>query len=241
MYRIYELDPGPTEEPEDTSLNQEETRKRRFGRKSVIIVILIVILLSILVISVCLMMLMKEEAPSITEFHSSTKVLPVGHTAQFSCDAGGTPEPTVEWLHNGRPLERDSTDNQSEPAAWLERGFLFIRGVKSGVNTVFCMATNSAGTANHTAELLVVVMPAKEEAPSITEFHSSTKVLPVGHTAQFSCDAGGTPEPTVEWLHNGRPLERDSTDNQSEPAAWVERGFLFVRGVKSGVNTVCCM
>ncbi|CAL8290506.1 unnamed protein product [Lota lota] len=73
------------------------------------------------------------------------------------------------------------------------------------------------------------VMPAKEEAPSITEFHSSTKVLPVGHTAQFSCDAGGTPEPTVEWLHNGRPLERDSTDNQSEPAAWVERGFLFVR------------
>ncbi|CAL8290680.1 unnamed protein product [Lota lota] len=100
-------------------------------------------------------MLVKEEAPSITEFHSSTKVLPLGHTAQFSCDAGGTPEPTVEWLHNGRPLERDSTDNQSEPVAWVERGFLFVRGVKSGVNTVCCMATNSAGSANHTAELLV--------------------------------------------------------------------------------------
>lgn len=97
----------------------------------------------------------KEEAPSITEFHSSSEVLPVGRTARFTCHASGTPEPTVEWLHNGRPLERNSTDDQSEPAAWVERGFLLVRGVRSGVNTVCCVATNSAGTANHSAELLV--------------------------------------------------------------------------------------
>ncbi|XP_059899823.1 uncharacterized protein LOC132451385 isoform X2 [Gadus macrocephalus] len=95
----------------------------------------------------------EEEAPSITEFHSSTHVLPVGQTARYTCHAGGTPEPTVEWLHNGRPLERDGTDDQSE--AWVERGFLFIRGGRYGVNTVCCMASNSAGTANHSAELLV--------------------------------------------------------------------------------------
>uniref|UniRef100_A0A8C5CLN9 B30.2/SPRY domain-containing protein n=1 Tax=Gadus morhua TaxID=8049 RepID=A0A8C5CLN9_GADMO len=86
----------------------------------------------------------EEEAPSITEFHSSTHVLPVGQTARYTCHAGGTPEPTVEWLHNGRPLERDGTDDQSE--AWVERGFLFIRGGRYGVNTVCCMASNSAGT-----------------------------------------------------------------------------------------------
>uniref|UniRef100_A0A8C4ZBN9 B30.2/SPRY domain-containing protein n=1 Tax=Gadus morhua TaxID=8049 RepID=A0A8C4ZBN9_GADMO len=95
----------------------------------------------------------EEEAPSIKEFHSSTHVLPVGQTARYTCHAGGTPEPTVEWLHNGRPLERDGTDDQSE--AWVERGFLFIRGGRYGVNTVCCMASNSAGTANHSAELLV--------------------------------------------------------------------------------------
>ncbi|CAL8239714.1 unnamed protein product, partial [Gadus morhua 'NCC'] len=95
----------------------------------------------------------EEEAPSITEFHSSTHVLPVGQTARYTCHAGGTPEPTVEWLHNGRPLERDGTDDQSE--AWVERGFLFVRGGRYGVNTVCCMASNSAGTANHSAELLV--------------------------------------------------------------------------------------
>ncbi|CAL8309154.1 unnamed protein product [Gadus morhua 'NCC'] len=95
----------------------------------------------------------EEEAPSITEFHSSTHVLPVGQTARYTCHAGGTPEPTVEWLHNGRPLERGGTDDQSE--AWVERGFLFVRGGRYGVNTVCCMASNSAGTANHSAELLV--------------------------------------------------------------------------------------
>ncbi|CAL8388524.1 unnamed protein product [Arctogadus glacialis] len=95
----------------------------------------------------------EEEAPSITEFHSSTHVLPVGQTARYTCHAGGTPEPTVEWLHNGRPLERDGTDDQSE--AWVERGFLFVRGGRYGVNTVCCVASNSAGTANHSAELLV--------------------------------------------------------------------------------------
>uniref|UniRef100_A0A8C5BG79 B30.2/SPRY domain-containing protein n=1 Tax=Gadus morhua TaxID=8049 RepID=A0A8C5BG79_GADMO len=95
----------------------------------------------------------EEEAPSITEFHSSTHVLPVGQTARYTCHAGGTPEPTVEWLHNGRPLVRDGTDDQSE--AWVERGFLFVRGGRYGVNTVCCMASNSAGTANHSAELLV--------------------------------------------------------------------------------------
>ena len=77
----------------------------------------------------------------------------------------------------------------------------------------------------------------EKEAPSITGFHYSTQVLPAGQTARYTCAAGGTPEPTVEWLHNGRPLERNGRDDQSE--AWVERGFLFVRGARSGVNTVC--
>ncbi|CAL8275009.1 unnamed protein product [Gadus morhua 'NCC'] len=133
MVTISEPDPGLSEEPEDTSLDREETRKRKFG--------------SVMPTEE------EEEAPSITEFHSSTHVLSVGRTARFTCNASGTPEPIIEWLHNGRPLERNGTDNQSE--AWVERGFLFVRGGRYGVKTVCCMASNSAGTANHSAELLV--------------------------------------------------------------------------------------
>uniref|UniRef100_A0A8C5CX59 B30.2/SPRY domain-containing protein n=1 Tax=Gadus morhua TaxID=8049 RepID=A0A8C5CX59_GADMO len=154
---ISEPEPGLSEEPEDTSLDREETRKRRFALWFHITVIVSIGLLSILLISLRFSSVMpteeEEEAPSITEFHSSTHVLPVGQTARYTCHAGGTPEPTVEWLHNGRPLVRDGTDDQSE--AWVERGFLFVRGGRYGVNTVCCMASNSAGTANHSAELLV--------------------------------------------------------------------------------------
>ncbi|CAL8383259.1 unnamed protein product, partial [Gadus morhua 'NCC'] len=157
MVTISEPDPGLSEEPEDTSLDREETRKRRFALCLPITLIVSLGLLIILTISLRLSSVMpteeEEEAPSITEFHSSTHVLPVGQTARYTCHAGGMPEPTVEWLHNGRPLERDGTDDQSE--AWVERGFLFVRGGRYGVNTVCCMASNSAGTANHTAELLV--------------------------------------------------------------------------------------
>ncbi|XP_056441477.1 E3 ubiquitin-protein ligase Midline-1-like [Gadus chalcogrammus] len=157
MDTVSEPDPGLTMEPEDKSLDPRKTSHRRFALKSCNIVLLIFGLLSFLLISLQFSSVMpteeEEEAPSITEFHSSTHVLPVGQTARYTCHAGGTPEPTVEWLHNGRPLERNSTVNQSE--AWVERGFLFVRGGRYGVNTVCCMASNSAGTANHSAELLV--------------------------------------------------------------------------------------
>uniref|UniRef100_A0A8C5BN74 B30.2/SPRY domain-containing protein n=1 Tax=Gadus morhua TaxID=8049 RepID=A0A8C5BN74_GADMO len=192
LVTISEPDPGLSKEPEDMSLDREETGKRRFAGRAKkkaksrrrgsrqrvtmvtisdreetkkrrfalwfhITVIVSIGLLSILLISLRFSSVMpteeEEEAPSITEFHSSTHVLPVGQTARYTCHAGGTPEPTVEWLHNGRPLERDGTDDQSE--AWVERGFLFVRGGRYGVNTVCCMASNSAGTANHSAELLV--------------------------------------------------------------------------------------
>ncbi|XP_030222123.1 neoverrucotoxin subunit beta [Gadus morhua] len=156
MDTVSEPDPGFTMEPEDKSLDPRKT-SHRIALKFCNIVLLIFGLLSILLISLQFSSVMpteeEEEAPSITEFHSSTHVLPMGQTARYTCHAGGTPEPTVEWLHNGRPMERNGTDDQSE--AWVERGFLFVRGVRYGVNTVCCMASNSAGTASHTAELLV--------------------------------------------------------------------------------------
>ena len=95
------------------------------------------------------------EAPVFIDSPSS-KMVSVGDTARFSCRARGKPEPTIEWLHNDRPLKRDRTDDQSEPAVWVDGEDLVIRGVRSGVETVRCVATNSAGTArSDTAKLYV--------------------------------------------------------------------------------------
>ncbi|KAK0140031.1 CD209 antigen-like protein D [Merluccius polli] len=99
---------------------------------------------------------MREEAPQIYGSPSS-KTVSVGNTAIFSCRAWGRPQPTVQWLLDGRLLETDGTDNRPESVVRMNGGYLLLRGVRSGVETVVCMATNSAGTANHTARLLVYV------------------------------------------------------------------------------------
>ncbi|KAK0150624.1 C-type lectin domain family 10 member A [Merluccius polli] len=98
---------------------------------------------------------MREEAPQIYHPPSSMTVS-VGDTAIFSCRAWGRPQPTIQWLLDGRLLETDGTDNRPESVVRMDGGGdLLLRGVRSGVETVLCMATNSAGTANHTARLLV--------------------------------------------------------------------------------------
>ncbi|KAK0136280.1 CD209 antigen-like protein D [Merluccius polli] len=97
---------------------------------------------------------MREEAPQIYDLPSSM-MLSVGNTASFSCRAWGRPQPTIQWLLDGRLLETDGTDNRSASVVRMDGENLNLRGVRSGVETVLCMATNSAGTANHTAWLVV--------------------------------------------------------------------------------------
>ncbi|KAK0140722.1 C-type lectin domain family 4 member K [Merluccius polli] len=94
------------------------------------------------------------EAPQIYDPPSS-KTVSVGETANFSCCARGRPQPTIQWLQDGRLLETNGTDNRSESVVRMDGENLVLRGVRSGVETVLCMATNSAGTANHTAWLPV--------------------------------------------------------------------------------------
>ncbi|KAK0150099.1 C-type lectin domain family 17, member A [Merluccius polli] len=94
------------------------------------------------------------EAPQIY-YPPSSITVPVGIAAVFSCLARGRPQPTIQWLLDGRLLETNGTDNQSASVVRMDGEDLVLRGVRSGVETVLCMATNSAGTANHTARLIV--------------------------------------------------------------------------------------
>ncbi|KAK0132904.1 C-type lectin domain family 10 member A [Merluccius polli] len=95
-----------------------------------------------------------REAPQIS-VTPSFKTVSVGKTAIFSCRAGGRPQPTIQWLQDGRLLETDGTDNRSASVVRMDGGDLVLRGVRSGGETFLCMANNSAGTANQTAQLVV--------------------------------------------------------------------------------------
>ena len=97
----------------------------------------------------------EEEAPAITAFKDNY-IGSLGGTTFLYCRASGQPKPTIEWLYNGRPVKRDRTDNKPEPLVFVEGEDLIVRSARPGVDTVSCLANNSAGTANKTAMLLVV-------------------------------------------------------------------------------------
>ncbi|XP_059902487.1 macrophage mannose receptor 1-like isoform X1 [Gadus macrocephalus] len=97
----------------------------------------------------------EEEVPAITAFKDNY-IGSLGDTVILYCRASGQPKPTIEWLYNGRPVKRDRTDNKPEPLVFVEGEDLIVRSARPGVDTISCLANNSAGTANKTAMLLVV-------------------------------------------------------------------------------------
>uniref|UniRef100_A0A673MFP5 Ig-like domain-containing protein n=1 Tax=Sinocyclocheilus rhinocerous TaxID=307959 RepID=A0A673MFP5_9TELE len=84
--------------------------------------------------------------------HPSDVVVRVGSPATLSCRAEGNPEPTIQWLRNGQPLDTDKMDAQSQPIV-LPEGSLFFFSVVPGRKSqsheavYACVARNSAGVA----------------------------------------------------------------------------------------------
>jgi hypothetical protein len=82
--------------------------------------------------------------------HPSDVVVKVGSPATLSCRAEGTPEPSIEWLRNGQPLEMDKLDSQ--PIVLSEGSLFFLNVVpgrrsQSHEGVYACVAKNSAGKA----------------------------------------------------------------------------------------------
>lgn len=92
------------------------------------------------------------EVPPRIVHHPSDVVVKVGSPATLSCRADGTPEPSIEWLRNGQPLEMDKLDSQLRPIVLSEGSLFFLsvvpgRWSQSHEGVYACMARNSAGKA----------------------------------------------------------------------------------------------
>lgn len=93
-----------------------------------------------------------DEMPPRIVHHPSDVVVKVGNPATLSCRVDGKPKPTVEWLHNGQPLETGKGDRHLQPIV-LSEGSLFFLNVGSGKRGpshegfYACIARNSAGIA----------------------------------------------------------------------------------------------
>ncbi|KAF7659809.1 hypothetical protein LDENG_00292570 [Lucifuga dentata] len=149
----------------------------------------------------------EETAPRIVH-QPSDVVVKVGYPATLSCRVDGNPQPSIEWLRNGQPVQMDA---QMQPMV-LSDGSLFFLSVGEGrrgqlhEGVYTCVATNSAGmAASRNASLYIAVLQG--------EFSMQPGDVEVGEgdVAVLNCGPPvGHPEPNVIWKKDG--LRINSSD-----------------------------
>ncbi|KAJ8267100.1 hypothetical protein GJAV_G00138390 [Gymnothorax javanicus] len=148
-----------------------------------------------------------EESPPRIVHHPSDVVVKVGQPARLSCRAEGHPEPSIEWLHNGVPMEIEKMDIQSRPLM-LHEGSLFFLSVVPGrrgqsyEGVYTCVARNNAGRATSRNASLHIAALQNEFRVQPTDVS-----VAVGEMAVMNCTPPlGHPEPNVTWEKDGVPL-----------------------------------
>ncbi|XP_077361913.1 roundabout homolog 4 isoform X2 [Festucalex cinctus] len=137
----------------------------------------------------------------------SDVVVKLGKPATFSCRVDGNPKPSIEWLHNGQPLEIAKGDGQLQPMVLSDDRLFFLSVGGSGrghshEGTYTCVARNSAGTAiSRNASLHIAAL---QEAFTV---QPSDVEVAEGEVAVLNCAPPvGHPEPNIMWRKDGLPI-----------------------------------
>ena len=118
-------------------------------------------------------------------------------TAEFTCEAHGSPAPEIKWIHNGKPIDEASVN----PRRQVLPNKIIIRGLqKSDTGNYGCNATNSIGYAYKDVYLNVLALQPEIEDPP-------KDVATVdGSIANLTCKVFGAPKPLVKWIRDGLEL-----------------------------------
>ncbi|XP_077403651.1 roundabout homolog 4 isoform X2 [Vanacampus margaritifer] len=145
-----------------------------------------------------------DDVPPHIVHHPSDVVVKLGKPATFSCRVDGNPKPSIEWLHNGQPLEITKGDGQLQPMVLSDDRLFFLSVGGSGrghshEGTYTCVARNSVGTAiSRNASLHIAAL---QEAFTV---QPSDVEVAEGEVAVLSCAPPmGHPEPNIMWRKDG--------------------------------------
>ncbi|XP_040264776.1 hemicentin-1 isoform X1 [Bufo bufo] len=118
----------------------------------------------------------------------------INHLVTLSCEAIGTPSPTLTWQKEGVTIKAGSHNTI------ISKGKLQILKVRQeDAGTYTCIAQNPAGTALGKIKLKVYEPPAIK--PHYKEYSVS-----VDESLTMLCEAYGNPEPEISWFKDGSPL-----------------------------------
>lgn len=117
--------------------------------------------------------------------------------AEFHCKATGVPEPSIQWIHNGRPIaEAPPNDRRT-----VGSNSIVIRGLKKkDTGNYGCNATNTIGYVYKDVYLNVLALP-----PEIKEAPKQEATVD-GRNVTLTCRVFGAPKPIVKWIRNSLEL-----------------------------------
>lgn len=152
------------------------------------------------------------EPPKFLRYLESAEVQE-GETFAFECILTGVPEPTIQWLKYNSPIAGNQRYNLSFNSG---RARLEIPNVSISDAAVYsCIASNSSGTGQTTANLIVNEVPHEEIQLAPPSF---VRVLQNAYanersSFEFNCLVAGNPLPTVTWFRNDNCVDNHATYN----------------------------
>lgn len=122
-----------------------------------------------------------------------------GETAKLECQVDALPQAKITWLVAGKPVSpKEGYETAFDAKTGVATLTIKTVATKHG-GAITVKAENSAGTAEETADINV------RSAPILLKPLADTEVT-VNHDATFICEFQSSPQATVQWFFNGKPL-----------------------------------
>ncbi|XP_055724228.1 neural cell adhesion molecule L1-like protein isoform X11 [Salvelinus fontinalis] len=124
-----------------------------------------------------------------------------GDELLLECIAEGFPTPKIEWVRMGHRLPDRATIENHGKLLSIDR----VNEDDSG--KYMCKVKNIHGEANHSFDVSV------EEPPKWVS-EPESQLSTIGSDVHIKCSATGTPQPTIQWRVNGKPLKEVPASNR---------------------------
>ncbi|GMT25440.1 hypothetical protein PFISCL1PPCAC_16735 [Pristionchus fissidentatus] len=144
-----------------------------------------------------------EISPSFSS-NPSDAAVKAGEEANFECRIAGSPEPLVEWLHNGERLS--AADSRYSASFSSGRATLRIAETEaSDAGEYSCRASNSAGQDTVKAKLSVSGGSTGLNGHATANGHAL--LLSSGSSATLECELASGSSVEASWTRNGKPVD----------------------------------
>lgn len=161
-----------------------------------------------------------------------------GDSFVFECVVRGLPEPSVEWLRYNTPITSSHSYKVSNSAGRCRLEFKNVQ--KSDAAVYSCIATNTSGTSQTTANLIVNELPNEESSLTPPTFIRVLQNAYANERAsfEFTCLVAGNFLPTVQWFRNDNCVDNNPNYNITYNNGLASLQIAAVKVEDQGIFTV---